>query len=264
MPLRSLPLVEKVTASPARLVCLSAESADLCARLGAWDRVVGVSAFADQTGLAHKPVVGGFSKADATKIAALSPDLVFTFSDVQAEITAELMREGCTVLGTNPRSLAEIAESIRLIARTVDRPAQGEALIEEFWRELEALRWTPPVRPRVYFEEWLDPMISGIGWVSEIIDLCGGTDVFAHRQAKAARDRTVSSDDVIAAAPEIIFASWCGKPVDLDAIRNRSGWDAVPANQTGRIFEFAGNDILQPGLRLLRGAREISRRLHEL
>lgn len=253
-----------MTKSPTRLVCLSAESADLCARLGVWEHVVGVTAYADQINLAHKPVVAGFSKADAAKIAALSPDLVFTFSDVQAEITAELIREGCTVLATNPRSLAEIAESIRLIARSVGRAAEGEALIDEFQRELAALRWEPQPRPRVYFEEWPDPMISGIGWVSELIEFCGGTDVFAHRQAKAARDRSVSPDDVIAAAPEIIFASWCGKPVDLAAIRARAGWDVIPAVQTGRIFEIDSTDVLQPGPRLLHGALEISRRLREM
>jgi len=255
--------LSNVTESP-RLVCLSAESADLCARLGVWDHVVGVTAYADQTGLARKPIVGGFSKADAAKIAALSPDLVFTFSDVQAEITAELIREGCTVLATNPRSLAEIADSVRWIARTVGRSTEGEALLDEVRRELAALRWEPLSRPRVYFEEWPDPLISGIGWVSELIERCGGTDIFAHRRAKAARERSVSPDEVIAAAPDIIFASWCGKPVDLATTRTRPGWEAIPAVQNNRIFEIASADIFQPGLRLLHGAREMAGRLREM
>jgi iron complex transport system substrate-binding protein len=251
------------TAYPARIVCLSAESAEICARAGAWDRVVGVTAYADQTGLVPRPRISGFSKANVPQVLALKPDVIFTFSDVQAEIASELIRAGCTVVATNPRSLAEIADSIRLIARVAGTGGEGERIAAEFRHELAAIRVEPASRLRVYFEEWPDPLISGIGWVSELIELAGGNDVFAARKSPAARDRMVTAEEVIAAAPEVILASWCGKPVDIPAIRARNRWEAVPAIQSGRIHALESADLLQPGPRLVRGAREIARLLRE-
>jgi len=241
-----------------RLVCLSAESAEILAQIGAWDKIVGVSAYIDQTGRERKPVISGFARADAQRVAALQPDLVFTFSDVQAEITAELLRAGCQVLATNPRTLADIEESIRLIARTVGREAEGWRLADVFRRDLEGLVLVPARRVRVYFEEWPDPMISAIGWVGELIELCGGIDVFAERRGPASRDRVVTSEEVIAAAPELIVASWCGKPADLPAMRARAGWDTIPAVQNGYLFELDSDGLLQPGPRLLQGGRELA------
>jgi iron complex transport system substrate-binding protein len=246
-------------APESRYVCLSAESADLCARFGVWESVVGVSAFADQRGLEPKPVIGGFSKADVSRIAALRPDVVFTFSDVQAGISAELISAGLTVIATNPRSLEDIAAAMRLIARVVGRPVEGDSLVDEFWRDLDQLRRESRVRPRIYFEEWPDPPISGIRWVSELIAWCGAIDVFAERCFDAAAERMVTHEEIVAADPEIILASWCGKPVNVEAIRQRPGFDGVSAVRHGRIFAIASADILQPGPRLIRGAREISR-----
>jgi len=242
-----------------RYVCLSAESAEILAQIGAWEEVAGVSAYIDQTGRERKPVISGFARADVQRIAALQPDLVFTFSDVQAEITAELLRAGCQVLATNPRSLANIEESIRLIARTVGYEVEGLRVAAHFRHELEGLGLVPARRVRVYFEEWPEPMISAIGWVGELIELCGGIDVFAARRGPASRDRVITSEEVISAAPELIVASWCGKPVDLAAIRARLGWDAIPAVRNDRLFALDSDDLLQPGPRLLQGGRELAR-----
>ncbi|MEQ1853617.1 MAG: ABC transporter substrate-binding protein [Chthoniobacteraceae bacterium] len=242
-----------------RIACLSAESADICARVGAWGDVVAVTAFADQSGLDPKPVVSGFSSGDAARILSHSPDLVLTFSDVQAELTASLIRAGAFVLATNQRSLRETASAIRLVARAAGRGEAGEELAESFERELAALRRSPARRPRVYFEEWPDPPISGIGWVGELIELTGGEDIFAGRRARSAKERTVRDEEVLADAPDFILASWCGKPVDLASLRRR--FSETPAGRADRIMELPSADFLQPGPRLIEGARILHRLL---
>ena len=240
-----------------RIVCLSAEAADICARLGAWGEVVAVSAFASQRGLERRPVVAGFSTGDAAKVAALAPDLVITFSDVQAAMAAELIRRGCAVLATNQRSLAEIAQTIRLIGGAIGRATEAAALADEFASAVEKLRSSAEPQPRVYFEEWPEPPISGIGWVGEIVELCGGTDVFAERRGKASREREVTIAEIVAANPDIIIASWCGKPVDLDSIRRRDCFDRIAAVRSGELHALDSDSILQPGPRVLDGARTI-------
>lgn len=242
-----------------RIACLSAESADICARLGAWGDVVAVSAYADQTDLDRKPVVSAFSTGDAGRVLAHRPDIVITFSDVQAEIAAALIRAGATVLATNQRTLAEIAAAIRLIARAIGRVAAGEKLAADFERQLSELRRAPSRRPRVYFEEWPEPPISGIAWVGELIELAGGEDIFASRRGRSAGERTVRDDEVLAAAPDFILASWCGRKVDLAALRDR--FSETPAARAGRIAEMPSSDFLQPGPRLLGGARTLHRML---
>ena len=244
-----------------RIVCLSAESADICARIGAWEDVVAVSAYADQAGLDHRPVVSGFSTGDAERILAHRPDVVITFSDVQAEIAAALIRAGATVLATNQRTLAEIAATVRLVARAVGRADAGEKLAVDFERQLRELRRTPVPRPRVYFEEWPDPPISGIAWVGELIELLGGDDIFASRRGRSASERTVRDVEVIASFPDFIFASWCGKKVDLASLRRR--FSDTPAALAGRIVELPSSDFLQPGPRLIEGARALQRTLQD-
>jgi iron complex transport system substrate-binding protein len=162
---------------PNRILCLSAEAADICARLGAWDQVVAVSAFACQDGLEHKPVISGFSTCDCERAMQLKPDLVITFSDVQATISAEFIRAGCAVLATNQRTLLEIADTIQLIGGAIGLPQMAAQLAECFLGELESLSASRESAPKVYFEEWPDPMVSGIGWVGEIIERTGGIDV---------------------------------------------------------------------------------------
>jgi len=242
-----------------RIVCLSAEAADICARLGAWEEVLAVSAFASQTGLAPRAVIGGFSTADGDRIAGFAPDLVICFSDVQAEIAAELIRRGCTVLVTNQRTLAEVAGAIRLIGRAIGRAPAAEALATGFLDELAALTDDAGPRPRVYFEEWPDPMISGIGWVGELIELCGGIDVFAGRRGRASRERRVEAGEIIAADPEIIVASWCGRRVEPGAIRARPGFSSIRAVQDHEIHAVPSDLLLQPGPAVMAGARELKR-----
>jgi iron complex transport system substrate-binding protein len=240
-----------------RIVCLSAEAADICARLGAWEEVVAVSAFASQSELAPRPVIGGFSATDCERVAQLRPDLVLCFSDVQAEIAAQLIRLGCTVLATNQRTLAEIAGAMRLIGGAIGRGPAAEALATEFLGELAALQSSADPSPRVYFEEWPEPLISGIGWVGELIELCGGIDIFAARRGPASRERVVQPEEIIAADPDIIIASWCGRPVNLEAIRARPGFSTLRALQDDELHVIASELLLQPGPAVLAGAREL-------
>jgi iron complex transport system substrate-binding protein len=240
-----------------RIVCLSAESADICARLGAWDAVVGISAFATPLGHASRPIVAGFSTCHFDALLALAPDLVLTFSDVQAELAARLIREGCTVLATNQRTLVEIEQTIRLIGGVLGRLEHAEALATHFRRELDSLRSDVEPRPRVYFEEWPEPLVSGIGWIGEIVELVGATNIFGNRSGRKAKERTVLEAEVAAADPQIILASWCGKPVDVERICRRSGFSMTSAVLHGDVYSLDSNIILQPGPSLIEGAREI-------
>jgi iron complex transport system substrate-binding protein len=175
---------------PQRIVCLSAEAADWFWRLGVWDSVVGVTTYFEQSpGIAPKPRVSGFSSANLTPILQLEPDLVVTFSDVQAGLAAQLISRGQAVLATNQRTLAEIESTLALLARVVKREDVGEILLNDFRARLTPVA-APPRRPRVYFEEWDEPFITGIAWASELIERAGGVDVFAElRTCRAAADR---------------------------------------------------------------------------
>ena len=246
--------------TPRRIVCLSAEAADWLYRLGAWDSVVGVTAFFEFPDSApRKPCVGGFSTGRVEEIAALNPDLVITFSDVQARIAAELLRRGFSVLGTNQRTLAEVESTLALLGRIANREAEAEKLLGEFRCKLAPVE-DREFRPRVYFEEWNEPLISGITWVSELIERAGGTDIFAElRGKKTAPEREVSPDEVLRRDPDIIFASWCGKPVRKENIVNRPNWDKLTAIKAGRLWEIPAADILQPGFRLINGFERMQR-----
>jgi iron complex transport system substrate-binding protein len=241
-----------------RIVCLSAEAADWLYRLGVWDRVVGVTAFfKPPEGAQRKPCVGGFSKSRIEDIAALDPDLIITFSDVQAGIAAELLRSGFAVLGTNQGTLAEITSTLALLGKIVDREAEAARLLRQFERKLAPVG-AVAVRPRVYFEEWNEPLICGITWVSELIERAGGADAFAELHGKkAASERVVSTEEVLRRDPEIILASWCGRPVRVAQIANRPQWKNLTAVRDGRIREIPAADILQPGFRLIYGFERI-------
>ena len=243
---------------PERIVCLSGESADICHQLGAADRVVAVSAFAPRSMRDGPAIVGGFSTLKMTDLLAIQPDLVITFSDVQAEISADLIRHHCTVLATNQRSLPGISQAILLIGRAIGCPAEASKLASDFESRLARLRSDRTPRPRVYFEEWDEPLISGIGWVSEAIHLVGGEDIFFRPEAKSSRDRTVDALEVGNADPQIIFASWCGKPVNPKRIAERPGWQAISAVKTNDIYSIDSADILQPGPAILAGVEQIS------
>ncbi len=237
---------------PRRIVCLTEETVETLYLLGEQDRIVGVSGYAVRPPQVRreKPRVSAFTSADIPKVLGLDPDLVLTFSDLQADIAAELIRSGVTVHAFNQRDIAGILAMIRMLGAMVGVSEKAEALALGYEHRLEAIavaaRGQP--RPRVYFEEWDEPMISGIGWVSELIAIAGGDDIFPGeaRQA-AARDRIVSPEAVIAAQPDLILASWCGKKVSVDRIRSRPGWAFIPAVRSDRIVEIKSPLILQPG-----------------
>jgi iron complex transport system substrate-binding protein len=246
------------------IVCLSAEAADWLWRIGAWENVVGVSAFFEHPpGIPPKPRISGFSVANISLIQSLKPDLVITFSDVQADLSAELIRKGYPVVATNQRTLAEIEETLSLLARIVRRESEGAQLLNQFRERLTPVE-SAGHRPRIYFEEWNDPLISGIGWVGELIERAGGTDIFPDlRPQRSAQQRVVTPEQVLAADPEIILASWCGKPVNAAEIISRPGWNTISAVRENRIQEIPGNDILQPGFRLIQGYEMICRAVRE-
>ena len=237
---------------PKRIVCLTEETVETLYLLGAEDRIVGVSGYAVRPARVRKekPRVSAFTSADIPKILALEPDLVLTFSDLQAEIAAELLKAGVTVMGYNQRDIAGILAMIRHLGATVGQETDAEQLAGGYEGRLAtiAARAASKPRPVVYFEEWDDPMISGIKWVSELIGIAGGQEAFpAQSDQPAARDRIVTPDQVIAAAPDVILASWCGKKVRPENIAARPGWDAIPAVRDGRIIEIKSPLILQPG-----------------
>jgi iron complex transport system substrate-binding protein len=223
--------------------------------LGAWDDVVAVSAYADQTDLPPKPIASGFSSGGAEFILKFSPDLVLGYSDVQADLAGALIRAGANVFVTNQRTLAETVQAMRMVGRLIGRATEVEQRISEFERELEVLRRPGKDGPWVYFEEWPDPVVTGIGWVGELIELLGANDLFADRRGRAAKERVTTDDEICARAPEIVVASWCGMPVDLGKLQSR--FAGTPAGRSGRFHEIPSADILQPGLRLVRGARAL-------
>ena len=237
---------------PHRIVCLTEETVETLYLLGEQDRIVGVSGYAVRPPQVRreKPRVSASISADIGKVLALDPDLVLTFSDLQAEIAAELIRAGVAVHAFNQRDVAGILAMIRTVGALTGAGEKAELLARSYEVRLQhvAAAVGAGPRPRVYFEEWDEPMISGIGWVSELVAVAGGDDVFAEKaMQKAAKDRIVSSAEVVAAAPGVILASWCGKKVVPDRIRQRPGWSTIPAVRHGRIVEIKSPLILSPG-----------------
>ena len=238
---------------PERIICLTEETVETLYLLGEEARIVGVSGYAVRPPRVRKekPRVSAFISADIPKITALEPDLVLAFSDLQADIVAGLIREGIAVHAFNQRTVAGILDMIRLLAAMVGAHAKGEELATRLEKRLEAVADAAkslPRRPKVYFEEWNEPMISGIGWVSELIQLAGGVDIFAsHAARQSAKERIVTGEQVIAAGPDIIFGSWCGKKFRPEQVRARKGFDAIPAVRNGNIYEIKSSIILQPG-----------------
>ncbi len=237
---------------PRRIVCLTEETVETLYLLGEQDRIVGVSGYAVRPPQVRrdKPRVSAFISADIPKILALEPDLVLTFSDLQADIVAGLIKAGVAVHAFNQRDIAGILAMIRTLGALVGVPDKADALAHSYEDRLAriATRTNGAARPKVYFEEWDDPLISGIGWVSELIRIAGGDDVFPELGVKkSATERIVTPEAVIAASPDIILASWCGRKVVPDKIRRRAGWDAIPAVRDERIVEIKSTIILQPG-----------------
>jgi iron complex transport system substrate-binding protein len=236
-----------------RLVCLTEETVETLYLLGEDHRIVGVSGYAVRPPRVRKekPRVSSFTSADVDRIAELKPDLVLAFSDIQGPIIPEIARRGLPVYLFNQRDLAGIFAMIRTLGALIGCSNKADTLARQLETRISGIARKAndlTSRPRVYFEEWNDPMISGIGWVSELIEVAGGIDVFADLSTKpAAKDRIVTSEQVIAQHPDVILASWCGKKVRLDSFTAREGWSTIPAVANGRIVEIKSPLILQPG-----------------
>ena len=237
---------------PKRIICLTEETVETLYLLGEQDRIVGVTGYAVRPPVVRteKERVAAFTSAQIGKILALEPDLVLAFSDLQAEIAAELIKSGVAVMTYNQRDIAGILSMIRHLGATVGAGDKAEKLASSYEERLDYFRTKKNYvdRPRVYFEEWDSPMITGIKWVSEIIELAGGQDIFLELSGnEAATDRIVTTEQVIKASPDIIIASWCGKKVRQEKFQIREGWSILPAVEKNRIFEIKSPVILQPG-----------------
>ena len=238
---------------PSRIVCLTEETVETLYLLGEQDRIVGVSGYVVRPPEArrNKPRVSAFTSADSETILALNPDLIFTFSDIQADIVADLIRRGLQVHAFNHRTIAGILDMIRTVGALVGADAKAVALAADMEMRLAQARLgasTLSRRPKVFFEEWDDPLISAIGWVSELVEIAGGVDIFPDRSKQSsAKGRIVTHADVVAAAPDIIIGSWCGKKFQSAKVRARPGFSDVPAVQRGHLHEIKSSIILQPG-----------------
>lgn len=236
---------------PQRIVCLTEETTETLYLLGEQHRIVGISGYTVRPPQARKekPRVSAFISADIPKILALKPDLVLAFSDLQADIVAGLIREGIAVHCFNQRSVSEILDMIRTLGALVGAVNRANDLANTLSANLETVRANAPKhRPKVYFEEWDGPMISGIQWVSELITIAGGDDIFPELAAqKSAKDRIVTPQAVIERAPDIVIGSWCGKKFRPEKFATRAGFDALPAVRNGRVHEIKSPLILQPG-----------------
>lgn len=237
---------------PTRIVCLTEETTETLYLLGEGDRIVGVSGYTVRPPEARsKPRVSAFINARFDKIESLKPDLVLAFSDLQADIAAELIRRGYPVVTFNQRTVAEILQTIRMIGGLIGAGERAEALASRLEAGLDDIRQraaTLPRRPRVFFEEWPDPLISGICWVDELVEIAGGIPLFPElRTARLGKDRILDPQAVAERDPEVIVASWCGKGVKKSTILERPGWDHVSAVRNGRIHEIRSTYILQPG-----------------
>lgn len=237
---------------PSRIVCMTEETTETLYALGESDRIVGISGFTVRPPRARKekPKVSAFTSAKIDRILELQPDLVLGFSDIQADIAAELVRRGVPVHIFNHRSVAEILMMIRVLGGMIGCGERADA----YARELESSLPNPDRhagkrRPRIYFEEWDDPLISGIRWVSELVEMAGGEECFPDRaQASLARHRIIAdAQDVIDAAPDIIIGSWCGKKFRPERVAERPGWQDIPAVISGDLYEVKSALILQPG-----------------
>ena len=239
---------------PQRIVCLTEEPTEWLYLLGEERRIVGISGYTVRPPQARidKPKVSAFLSAKIDKILALKPDCVIGFSDLQADIAAQLIRAGVQVTIFNQRSVAEIFSMLYQLAAMVGQAEQGLQRIEAMQRRLADISQAAATlkrRPRVYFEEWYDPHISAIAWVSELVGIAGGDDCFPELACQSmGKDRIIADGaDIVARNPDIVFGSWCGRRFRPAHVLARPGWADVNAVKTGQIFEIKSADILQPG-----------------
>jgi iron complex transport system substrate-binding protein len=249
---------------PARIVCLSYDIVDILCSIGCGKKIIGKPSDINKPGIVDAADIGGFAKPNINTIIALKPDMVIGYSEICTKTMAELINRNINTLALQHTSLNEMYNSISLLGRITGNINEAVALIvsmqKELW-EISAFVAKQSHRPVVYFEEWNKPYVCGVQWVSEIIDIAGGMDAFQQRSYfKKYLAREVTTLEVSSAAPDIILASWCGKPVDIDSFKQRPGWEFIPAVRTGRIYEVPGELILQPGPSLVKGAKY----LHEI
>lgn len=246
---------------PSRIVCTTTESVDILYRLGLGDKVVGISGFTVEPPEARqKPKIGAYTSIKLEKVKELNPDLVVAFSDLQAPITHDLVKAGFTVLTMNQRTVRGILEAVLMLGSLVGAADRARELVDEMQRAMEAIGERAarfPRRPRVYFEEWDDPLISGIGWVGELIEIAGGEDIFADVKGTNASERVIPADEVRRRNPDMIIASWCGKKVNIQSILQRPGWEQVEAVKHRRVHEIKSAYILEPGPAVLKGLVQI-------
>jgi iron complex transport system substrate-binding protein len=253
--------------TPTRIVCLTEETTEWLYLLGQQWRIVGISGYTVRPRQARqeKPRVSAFLSAKIDKILALEPDCVFGFSDLQADIAAQLIRAGVPVTVFNQRSVADIFAMLYQVAALVGEAEQGLARIRQMQADLDAIREAASRfkrRPRVYFEEWDEPRISAIAWVSELIGIAGGDDCFPELAAcPMGKDRIIAKDvAILARTPDMVIGSWCGKKFRPDKVASRPGWDSLPAVRDAQLFEIKSADILQPGpAALTDGVRQLHR-----
>lgn len=253
-------------AFPQRIVCLTEETTEWLYLLGEEHRIVGISAYTERPVQAkkEKPIVSAYIGGHVGKIKALNPDLVIGFSDVQAELARELISENLQVLITNQRSVSEIFDTLDMMGRLVDAKAKSDQLLQQFRDQIEQTQEKATFlskRPKVYFEEWDEPMISAIEWVSELIEIAGGENIFSDRAGgKASKDRYATHEEIIARNPDLFIGCWCGKALDVESVKSRPGHAALSAMQSDRIYEMDPAIILQPGPACLTdGLQELSR-----
>ncbi|HSH85687.1 MAG TPA: cobalamin-binding protein [Methylophilus sp.] len=238
---------------PQRIVCLTTETVEVLYLLGEQDRIVGISGFTTRPAIARKekPKISGFTSANIDKILALNPDLVLCFSNLQADIAASLIKAGCQVHVFNQRSLDETLQMILTVGDLVGASDKAHVLVAQYRALLDAARhqasrWSH--KPSIYFEEWDEPMMCSIRWAAELIEAAGGQDCFPElSQFHSAKDRQVTAEQVLAAQPDIIIGSWCGKKFQPEKVKTRAGWHSLPAVQHGHLYEIKSVDILQPG-----------------
>ena len=237
---------------PNRIICMTEESVELLYALGLEDKIIGVSAYVKRPAEAKsKPTISVFTHANLKKILALKPDLVIGYSDIQKDIARDLIGEGLSVFISNHRSLEEVLGYCSMLGNMLGESKKTEALIsnwEEKINEAREFAASLKIKPKVYIEEWPDPTITGIRYFSELVQLCGGEDVYASLNANSlAKDRIIQFDDVLEKNPDIILGCWCGKPVELDSFAKRTGWQNLNAVKSNQIFELEPEVFLQPG-----------------
>jgi iron complex transport system substrate-binding protein len=253
-------------AGPQRIVCLTEEPTEILYALGEQDRIVGISGFTVRPSIARKekPKVSAFTSAKIGEILKLEPDFVIGFSDIQAEIAGELIRRGVEVWISNHRSVEGIVDYVRRLGALVGVADRANAYADELQRGLDAIAAEAaklPRRPKVYFEEWDEPPITGIRWVAELVRIAGGDDIFPERAAESLAKQRILEDagEVVRRAPDIILGSWCGKKFRPEKVASRPGWNAIPAVRDGELHEIKSPIILQPGpAALTDGVREIA------